>query len=62
MRRVELCLPFQGMLLCILSKVQSRNGEHILPTTDVVSAFDLTASTAAHSLNNQTARSSRRKA
>ena len=54
MGRVELCLPFQGMPLCILSKVQSRNEEHILPTTDVISAFALTASTAAHSPNNQT--------
>jgi hypothetical protein len=25
MRIVELCLPFQGMLLCILSMMQSRN-------------------------------------
>jgi len=30
MRRVELCLPFQGMLICILSKVQSNNEERIL--------------------------------
>ena len=30
MRRTELCLPFHGMLLCILSKVQSRNEEFIL--------------------------------
>ena len=30
MRRNELCLPFEGMLLCILSKVQSRNEEYIL--------------------------------
>ncbi len=57
MKRVELCLPFQGMLLCILFKVQSHNEECILPATDVVSAVDLTASAAAHSPNNQTARS-----
>ena len=30
MRIVELCLPFQGMLLCILSMMQSRNEECIL--------------------------------
>ena len=61
MRRVELCLPFQGMLLCILSKVQSCNEEWILSATGVVPSVELTASTAAHSPNNQTARSSRRK-
>ena len=30
MTRAELCLPFQGMLLCKLSKVHSRNEECIL--------------------------------
>jgi hypothetical protein len=61
MRRVELCLPFDGMLLCILSKVHSYNGECIHSATGVVPSIELTASAAAHSPNNQTARSSRRK-
>jgi hypothetical protein len=30
MRRAEICLPFQGMLLCILSLMQSRNEECII--------------------------------
>ena len=30
MTRVELCLPFQGMLLCTTSMMQSRNEECIL--------------------------------
>ncbi len=42
------------MLLCILSKVQSRNEEYILPGTGVVPSVELTASAAAHSPNNQT--------
>jgi hypothetical protein len=48
MGRAELCLPFQGTLLCKLSKVQFRNKECILSATGVVSSVELTASAAAH--------------